>query len=697
MTVTTHGLQDRGARLSQGLRLGRHRGLLVAVAAFLLIFTLLNAISPGPISYFEISFLISGSMPLALAAMGETVVILTGGFDLSAGAVISLVNVVLATQMGPDLGSQIFWSLAAIGVGAIVGAVNGFFVAVMRMQPIVVTLATMFIVQGCTLLVLDKPGGEVPYEFAALFTSDLVPDLIPAPLILLLGALLVWTLLKNTRLGTGLYAVGSDEEAAAANGLSVRRVKFFTYVIAGCFYGAAGLFVSAQTGSGDPLVGNPMLLQIFAAVVLGGTLLGGGRGGCLGTVFGAFTLMLTVNLLLVLDVSAYYSTVAEAAILILAVVGASVGRESAISDYLTLARLKLKAWREGTAASRLARAAAAPALAPSDQPLRANDELRGPPWRQWFVKHGDTLRFVLPVYGFLLLVLIATTAVFGAGAVASWQYLNTLLVLTAFLAILGLGQGAVILTGGLDLSVPWAIAFCGILLTGTTEGANEVATWAIPMVLLAGLLIGLWNGLAIVLLGVHPIVITLATNGILQGLTLVYTDGTPHGWAPPALRWFMNGKLLGITPAVWFLLLFIVLAWLTLSRTAFGRRVYAIGNSQRVAKLSGVAVGRTLVGVYMLSGFCAGLVGVMLAGFNNQAFLGMGDPYLLPSIAVVVVGGSLITGGRGHYLGILGGCLLLTALGTLLAGTTLPFAVRDIIYGLVVLGAVVTLREGKSG
>ncbi|MFQ5775545.1 MAG: hypothetical protein ACE5GS_13575 [Kiloniellaceae bacterium] len=74
----------------------------------------------------------------------------------------------------------------------------------------------------------------------------------------------------------------------------------------------------------------------------------------------------------------------------------------------------------------------------------------------------------------------------------------------------------------------------------------------------------------------------------------------------------------------------------------------------------------------------------------------MGDPYLLPSIAVVVVGGTLITGGRGHYLGILGGCLLLTALGTLLAGTTLPFAVRDIIYGLVVLGAVVSLREGNT-
>jgi ribose transport system permease protein len=428
-------------------------------------------------------------------------------------------------------------------------------------------------------------------------------------------------------------------------------------------------------------------------VVLGGTLLGGGRGGCLGTVFGAFTLMLTVNLLLVLDVSAYYSTVAEAAILVFAVLGASVGRRSAIADYLRLARLQIRGWRLHAAQSRPVDATREGRLRAEAPPVRANNELTGGAAARWLVRHRETLRFVLPSYGFLILVFAATGWVYGAGALFTWQYLNTLLVLTAFLAILGLGQGATILTGGLDLSVPWTIAFCGILLTGLVQGQDQPAIWAIPLVLAAGVLIGLWNGLGVVVLGIHPIVITLATNGILQGLALVYSDGSPQGWAPPALRWFMNGKLLGLAPGAWLLIAFIVVAVLLLSRTPFGRRIYAVGNAVRVAKLSGVAVGRTLLGVYTLSGFCSALVGVLLAGFNNQAFLGMGDPYLLPSIAVVVVGGTLITGGRGHYAGILGGCLLLTALGTLLAGTTLPFAVRDIIYGLVVLGAVVTLRE----
>ena len=130
-----------------------------------------------------------------------------------------------------------------------------------------------------------------------------------------------------------------------------------------------------------------------------------------------------------------------------------------------------------------------------------------------------------------------------------------------------------------------------------------------------------------------------------------------------------------------------------LDRAPFGRRVYGIGNGPRAAELSGIAVGRTLVLAYMLSVLCSGFAGVLLTGLSGQASLGMGDDYLLPSIAVVVVGGALITGGRDHYLGMLGGVLLLTGLQTLLAGTTLPYATRAILFGLVVLGAVIALRD----
>jgi ribose transport system permease protein len=228
------------------------------------------------------------------------------------------------------------------------------------------------------------------------------------------------------------------------------------------------------------------------------------------------------------------------------------------------------------------------------------------------------------------------------------------------------------------------------------QGSDAALVYALPLVLAVACLIGLVNGLGVVVLGLSPIVVTLAMNGFLQGAALIYSNGTPAGFSSPLLRAFMTSRVLGTRPVVFFVIVFVIFAVYFLSRTTFGRRVYGIGNGIRVAELSGIAVGRTLIGVYVVSAVCSAIVGIMLTGFAGQASLGMGDDYLLPSIAVVVVGGALITGGRGHYLGMLGGVLLLTALQTLLAGTTLPYATRAIIYGLVVLGAVIALRDRRE-
>ena len=669
------------------LQLGRHRGLLIAMAAFVVLFLTIDLISPGPVSYFEISFLSSGGATLALAAVGETLVILTGGFDLSAGAVISLVNVVLASNMQDNPGSMLLWSLIGVGIGMATGAFNGIFIAFLRLQPIVVTLSTMFIVQGLTLLVMDKPGGSIPFGLAVL-AGDAIPEILPMPLVILGLLVLAWLYLKNTRFGTAIYAIGSDQESARSAGISVVWTQFFVYVLAGGCYGFAGVFVSAQTGSGDPLVGNPLLLQVFAAVVVGGTTLGGGRGGCVGSIFGAYILMMVVNILLVLNVSAYYSTVAEGIILILAVLGAAISRQSVLAQQLREVATRLKAWRAGTLPRQRPRQDRRLTFFRHDPAPTAGAPALPAPW----IRHAESLRYALPAYVCFLIVLVVTEIVFG-NAILSWNYYNSLIVLSSFLAILALGQGTVILTGGLDLSVPWTIGLCGILLAGMVKGSDAALVYALPLVLAIGCLIGLVNGLGVVFLGISPIVVTLATNGILQGLALIYSGGTPAGFSSPSLRWFMTAKDIGVTPVVVMMAVFVIGATLLLTRTAFGRRVYGIGNGQRVAALSGIAVGRTLILVYVLSGFCSALVGVMLTGFSGQASLGMGDEYLLPSIAVVVVGGALITGGRGAYLGMLGGVLLLTAMQTMLAGTTLPYATRVILFGLVVLGAVIALRE----
>jgi ribose transport system permease protein len=691
MSLAETAMPDRAAVREAPHRrwVGRQRRLIIAIAGFFALLAAVAAFSSVPIGYYDLASMATSGATLAIAAMGQTIVILSGGFDLSAGAVISLVNVALASQSVGPAASPILIATIGVGIGALCGAFNGFFVAFLRMQPIVVSLSTMFIVQGITLLVMDKPGGALPPSLGEFLIGDAIPGVLPKPVLLVALLIALWTWLKRTRFGVAVYALGSDRDSARAAGVSTRFVEFTVYVIAGGCYGLAGVFLSAQTGSGDPLVGNPMLLQMFAAVVVGGTTLGGGRGGPLGTIFGAYILMMVVNILLELNVSAYYSTVAEGAILILAVLTGSFSRNSPLAYHTRRAILRWRARRNGLLPSQ--RSPDVRRLALSSNTARTIPALAP----TFLIRHAETLRFAAPAYIFFVLVVLVTQAALGH-AIGSWSYYNSLIVLTSFLAVLALGQGSVILTGGLDLSLPWTIGLCGILLAGMVKGSDAALIYALPIVLVVGAIIGFINGAGVALLGISPVVMTLALNGILQGAALVYSNGTPDGFSSPLLRRFMTDQKFFVTPVVAFVLVFVVVAVLLLGRTTFGRRIYAVGNGERVAALSGVSISRTLVGVYMLSGVCSAIVGVMLTGFSGQASLGMGDDYLLPSIAVVVIGGTLITGGRGHYLGMLGGALLLTTLQTLLAGTTLPYATRAILYGVVMLGAVMALRERRN-
>jgi ribose transport system permease protein len=677
---------SRGFSINRMLR--RHGGLAMALAVFVVIFAGLNLSLAHPFSYFDLASTLNNTETLAIAAMGQTIVVIVGGLDLSAGAVISLTNCIVTVGLGDSSTplSGVTWMAAGIASGCVVGAVNGFFIAYMRLQPIVVTLATMFVVQGVTLLVIAEPGGAVSADYNAYFTGDVISNVLPSSLFVILLLLLAWAVLKRTRFGIALYAVGSDESAANANGIDSRGVKFTAYVIAGACYGFAGVVLTAQSGSADPLVGPPMLLPIFVAVLLGGTRLGGGRGGCLGTFFGALILMLMVNLLLVLNVTAYFSTAAEGFLLILAMLGGAFSSRSPLAQHW---RRLLSRW----GGMRSARASpAAPLRLWSDRAqLREDNELPASIVGRWLAVNRDTLRFILPAYIALVIVLALTAVVLGH-RVTFGEYANSFLVLASFPAVIVLGQGVVILTGGLDLSLPWMITLAGVLLTGMTH-SNAALVWSVPAVLAVGAFVGAVNGAGIAILGISPIVMTLAMNGILQAVALIYCGGAPLSLAPSGLHWMMRGEFLYIPPIVWLLIPFVIGASLMLTRTSFGRQIYAVGNSVRVAELSGVPVTAVIIAAYAISSVCAALVGLMLSGFGFEATLGMGDAFLLPSIAAAVVGGTLITGGRGRYVGMLGGALLLTALSTLLSGILMPAAIRGIIFGVVVLAAVIALRE----
>lgn len=271
----------------------------------------------------------------------------------------------------------------------------------------------------------------------------------------------------------------------------------------------------------------------------------------------------------------------------------------------------------------------------------------------------------------------------------------SLFTLSVVTAIAAFGQSIVVLIGGLDLSIPWVMTMGGVLLTswnGTSTGSGVLALIG---VLCLGALVGTINGLGVVKLRVPPVVMTLAMNAVLQGAVLLYTSGAPEGNAPRFLITVMNNRgPAGIPYSFWVLVGATLLGVFVLKGTTFGRRVYAVGASRRAAKLAGLHVNTTVVAVYAISGLTSALAGALLAGFGQQSFLGMGDQYLLPSVAAVVIGGASVLGGRGSYLGTVAGVLLLTSIGIVLSGRSSD-ATKTVIFGAAVLVTALLFNRSR--
>lgn len=303
-------------------------------------------------------------------------------------------------------------------------------------------------------------------------------------------------------------------------------------------------------------------------------------------------------------------------------------------------------------------------------------------------------RSYLPVYVSILVLAVLSYWLVGprfTTALSLWSVAK----LASFVAVVGAGQGLVILIGGIDLSVPATVTLSGVMVTSLTNGQDAQLWWVIPLALAAGAGVGFTNGAGIVLLDVSPVVVTIAVGSIVGSLVLVATGATTQGFAPPALKVLMDGNI-GPVPALAIAFVaFALVVGAFMSRTTLGQYMYALGNSETAARFSGIRTGVVLVSAYTLSGLCAALAGVLIDGFANQSYLRMGDDYLLPSIAAVVIGGTMIAGGRGHYLGTLGGALFLSLLGAILISLAVSEGARQMLFGAVVLVAVVV--SGNRG
>jgi ribose transport system permease protein len=278
------------------------------------------------------------------------------------------------------------------------------------------------------------------------------------------------------------------------------------------------------------------------------------------------------------------------------------------------------------------------------------------------------------------------------------DYLLQQLQVASFLGIIASGAMLVILLGHIDLSVPWVVTVGGMMSTAAAGwwGPTGVAL-AIPFGVFCGLLFGCINGFGVAYLRIPSMIFTLGMNAVAQGLMVLHTGGfAPQDRATDTMRLLAVGRsVLGIPNAVWVWAAVGGLVVLLLTRTSFGRCVYAIGNRESAAYLSGADTRRVVFACFALSGACAALAGVLLAGYSSKAYQAMGDSYLLPAIAAVVLGGTNIMGGRGTYLGTVAGVLLITLLQSILSVMQIEEAFRQMIYGAVIIGMLLVYGRGR--
>lgn len=260
----------------------------IAAAVFIVLYALLIAVSPIAGSSFLINNFVVLATPLALAAVGTSLVLIIGGFDLSVAGTISLSNVIAATAMAAHPGAEWPILFLVLALGAAVGLVNGIFIAVLGLPSLGVTLSTNIVLAGFALVILPAPGGSVPDDFVELLTGTVGP--LPVAGLVLVVVAALWILFAKTRTGMSVFAIGGDPSASRLSGIPIRRVQVVTYALAGLCYSAAGLYFSALTATGSPTAGSSFLLSAFAAAALGLVSFRGGSGSAIAAIFGAATL-----------------------------------------------------------------------------------------------------------------------------------------------------------------------------------------------------------------------------------------------------------------------------------------------------------------------------------------------------------------------------------------------------------------------
>jgi len=321
---------------------------------------------------------------------------------------------------------------------------------------------------------------------------------------------------------------------------------------------------------------------------------------------------------------------------------------------------------------------------------RPADTRGGAGARGWLGRLDRDVRTALALFAISFGLVIASRVLgpnFG-----SLAQMKAILVISCFLMVVAFGQQMVILLGGLDLSVASMMTLGGVLAFKWVGGSDGAVLWGVPAILAVTAALGALSGAGVSLLKIPPFIMTLAMGVILYGATLGFTQGTPSGQPSAPLSALFANTAFG-TPILYLMVLAVVAGCFVQTRTSFGRKVYALGTNPTAAYVAALPVHRLTIATYAISGASAGLAGILMLGYVRGVTLTLGQSYLLPSVAAVVVGGTSIIGGRGIYAGAAAGAVLLTTLSTIVDSLGIAEGWRTIIYGAVIFAALVLLRD----
>lgn len=291
---------------------------LVVVALIAIVFIIGMSASDRFATPLNIANVQDQMVTLAIVALAQTIVILSGGIDLSYAGALSFLCVVFASLAGDTTGTLLIAIAAVVVAGVLIGTVNGAITAYVGVHPLITTLGTSTILAGAALLITRQPSGSVPLFFEDFTYGRL--GVVPFGMIFVIGLYLaVGFMLWRSGFGTRIFAIGDNETAAGVSGLPVRQTKIAIYALSGLLCAVAAMYLTGRFGVGDPRAGVGFDLRSITPVIVGGTLLAGGKGGVLGTALAVILLALLANVLNFMNVSSFYQWIAEGVIIIAAV------------------------------------------------------------------------------------------------------------------------------------------------------------------------------------------------------------------------------------------------------------------------------------------------------------------------------------------------------------------------------------------